>query len=105
MNAFVVIKHDLEMLRREVLSQSGIESAVCVGLYEFGQAELATLRQADNVYIVVSKTSMCSTAYQSLLLATIPLIQAEKCRLLKLDDTQIPAGFFMLNTIPEGMPA
>lgn len=105
MNAFVVIKYDLEKLINDILSQSREESVICVGLYEFGESELSTLQQADMIYFVASETSMCSTAYQSLLIATFPFIKIEKCRLLKMDDTKIPAGFPMLQALPEGRPA
>lgn len=104
MNAFVAIEYDVEKLRADILSRLEPESVVCTGLYEWDEAELVTLRQADTIYFVASKTSMCSTAYQILLFATFSLVNTQNCRLLKLDDTEIPAGFPLLQMLPEGNP-
>jgi hypothetical protein len=105
MDAFVAIQYDLEKLNQEILSHSKTESVVCVGLYELGEAELENLKRAETIYFVVSKISMGSTAYQMLLFATFPLVEIEKCYLLKLDDVPIPAGFPMLRALSERRPS
>ena len=105
MNAFVVIPYDLEKLKSDVLVHSKAESKVIVGvLYELSEEQIAALQQADTIYFVVSGTSMCSTAYQTLLFAAFPRIDVQRCRLLNLDGTRIPAGAPMLQTLPEVWP-
>ena len=105
MNAFIVIQYDLERLNSQILSHSKSPYVMCVGLYELTEVDLNNLQIAEKIYCVVSKDSICSTAYQSLLLATFPLIRREKCYLLKLDDIKIPLGFSMLENLPEDMAA
>ena len=105
MNAFIVIEYDLERLNGQILSHSKKPFVTCVGVHELSEIDLNNLQLAKKIYFVVSKTSMGSTAYQMLLFATFPLIEREKCYLLKLDDTDIPLGFPMLQNMPEERPA
>ncbi|PQV63449.1 hypothetical protein B1R32_11110 [Abditibacterium utsteinense] len=84
MNAFVTIKSDLETLSRDIISQSKTKSVVFDCLDEFDEAKLATLQQADAIYLVISENSMCSTAYQNLLIATIPYVEIKE--MLSLED-------------------
>jgi hypothetical protein len=104
MNAFVVIRYDLENLNVSVIADSESESVVCVGVYRLGESELENLQRAEAIYFVASENSMCSTAYQELLFATWPLVETKRCFLLKLDNTKIPSGFPMLQALSEGRP-
>ena len=104
MHAFVLIQSDLERLNADILPYSKVPSVTCVGLYELSEIDSENLQLAEKIYFVISETSMCSSAYQALLLATFPLIEKEKCYLLRLDGTQIPLGFSLLRALPDGRP-
>lgn len=60
---------------------------------------LPLLAQAESVYFVVSQVSMCSTAFQQLVLDALPLVEESRRRLLRLDDVKIPRGFSMLQSL------
>lgn len=63
-------------------------------------AELPLLAQAESVYFVVSQISMCSTAFQQMVVDALPLVDESRRKLLRLDDAKIPTGFSMLQFLP-----
>jgi hypothetical protein len=65
-------------------------------------AELPLLARAESVYFVVSQISMCSTAFQQLVLETLALVEESRRKLFRLDDVRIPIGFRALRFLPEG---
>jgi hypothetical protein len=95
-NGFVASPSDIGKLRHRVLSQLEGEQIVCSHTREVGRLE-----QADAVYFVISDISMSSTAYQELVLAAFLMTEQSHRWLLRLDDVEIPEGFFMLRSLPE----
>jgi hypothetical protein len=101
MNVYVVIQYDLDRFTKEILSQENSSSVVCTALYEFEEQDLTKLQAAKTIFFIVSKTSICSTAYQILIDNTYRLIQTKVCRVIKLDEIEIPNGFHFLRSLPE----
>jgi len=64
-------------------------------------AELPLLARAESVYFVVSQLSMYSTAFQQLVLDTLPLVEESRRKLFRLDDAKIPIGFAALQSLSE----
>ena len=95
-NGFVASPSDIGNLQHRVLSQLEGEQIVCSH-----PREVQTLENADAVYFVISEMSICSTAYQELVLAVFVKTEQSHRWLVRLDDTEIPEGFFMLRSLPE----
>ena len=98
-NAFVVSPTDLNKLRTKILERLSVQYILCTSL-----AEINGLRQADDVYFVVSETSACSTAHQELVQTAIAEIKGVNCKTLRLDNISLPLGFQSLQSIPEANP-
>lgn len=98
-HAYIVSPSDLSDLKRIVFDKLRIEPMVCSSL-----KEISKLQQADVIYFVASQTSMCSTAYQELVMKAFAATAERSSRsLLKLDKVNIPLGFSMLRTLPESI--
>ena len=93
---FVVSPSDLAQLQHRVLSKLQDEPIVC----SYAR-EVPSLEQAGAVYFVISEISMCSTAYQELVLAAFGATEQLHRWLLRLDKAEIPLGFSMLRTLTE----
>ena len=95
-NGFIASPSDIGKLQHRVLSQLQGEQIVCSHT-----REVERLEHADAVYFGISELSICSTAYQELVLAALVRTEQSHRWLLCLDDTEIPEGFFMLRFLPE----
>lgn len=93
--AFVFSPTDFNELQTSTFNSFQGEIILCSSL-----RDVQNLKQADVVYFVVSKFSMCSTAYQELIGETFLLTEEKIQRLLRLDEALIPLGFRVLNDLP-----
>lgn len=96
---FVVSPSDLTKVQQSIIPQLTGEQIVCSSA-----REVEELKGADVVCFVISEMSMCSTAYQELVLVTLDTIEKTSCRVLRLDNTEIPLGFHVLQSLSEAIP-
>lgn len=97
---------DLPLIKNE-LSQPG--ASVCISPDAFQAQDglrlkpnaLSNIEMADEVVYVLSKHSDCSTAYQVLILASIPEAKAKLRARLIFDKTPIPLGIAELRSLPD----
>ena len=94
--AFLASISDLTALVRRLQRNWKDDVIICSSA-----AELPSLPRAESVYFVVSQLSMCSTAFQQLVLDTLPLVEESRRKLFRLDDAKIPIGFAALQSLPE----
>jgi hypothetical protein len=94
-HAFIASPSDLFALTRYLQDTLKDEAIICSS-----SADLPLLAQAESVYFVVSQVSMCSTSFQQLVLEALHLVEESHCKLLRLDDVQIPIGFSRLQSLP-----
>ena len=67
-------------------------------------AELPLLARAASVFFVVSEISMCSTAFQQLVLDALQIVEPSRCKLFRLDEARIPVGLQALRSLTEDLP-
>jgi len=96
---FVVSPTDFGRLKIRFLDQLKAMPIVCQS-----QTDIDTLSRADEIYFVASTLSMCSTAYQQLVIDAFPASEQANRWLLRLEDVAIPLGFAVLKNLPEGKP-
>src|SRR5690242_19129134 len=96
---FVVSPTDFGRLKIQFLDQLTPLPIVCQS-----QTDLNTLSRAHEIYFVASRLSMCSTAYQQLVIDAFLASEHSTKWLLRLEDVAIPLGFDILKNLPEGKP-
>jgi len=97
---------DLPLIEDQI-SEPG--AAVCVSPEAFQgksglcltPAALSKIRQSEELVYVLSKDSACSTAYQVLVLASIPEARTKLRFRLIFDKAPIPLGFAELRSLPD----
>ena len=93
-NVFIIRPGDVGRLSSEVRNDLASYCYVCSRL-----PDIANLQNAANVYFVISKASMLSTAYQDLVLSALTLARNSKNWVLFLDEVPIPPGLEPLNAL------
>ena len=96
MTAFVVSPSDLSKLQQRYSAALNSRQIICSSLLKINE-----LQQADRVYFVISKVSMCSTAFQELVFAALAATEGRNQWLLPLDEAKIPLGFSKLLSLPK----
>jgi len=96
---FVVSPTDFGRLKIRFLDRLKPVPIVCQS-----QTDFNALRRADEIYFVASTLSMCSTAYQQLVIDAFSVSEHSTKWLLRLEDIEIPLGFDLLKNLPEGRP-
>lgn len=97
-SGFIVSPVDIKELRCKVSTDICAHS-ICSSL-----SDINNLLHDTAIYFVISKQSMCSTAYQELVSAALDRIQLSSCKVLRLDAAEIPIGFEQLRHLPEAQP-
>jgi hypothetical protein len=94
-NAFTVLPEDISRLRSQAGQELLTDSIVCSRI-----SEVAKLEEAANVYFVISKLALFSTAYQDVVLTALKQTRNSKQWVLFLDEVPIPLGFEPLRSLP-----
>jgi hypothetical protein len=90
-HAFVLVEKDIDSLKQSSIYSLDSESVICLAISEIEQ-----LLNAENIHFIISKYSMCSTAFQLLVDSVINSVEEAKFWILRIDDTPIPIGFQIL---------
>lgn len=103
-NAFIVCSTDVEGLKSAVLDHLSGEQSL-----HLPYQPVPLLKEGTDVYFVISRSSLYSTAFQSLVMEVFPLTDPAHRYLLRLDDVSIPpnaksTAANILRSLKDGFP-
>lgn len=96
----LAVESDVDRISTERFEDAGVAPVFCHTI-----DALPSLHDLDVVVFAMSETSICSTAYQFLVLTVVDTVPASVPKwLLMLDQVELPPGFAAIRELPELNP-